>query len=351
MPHGTFTDHWIRVTARAPRAPAARARRVRSARTLLRARPRRPRGGALPGDGRGGVRDARRPTRASCATRRPRSRMRSRTDSVARRRAVPARRRPPAARAQPPRRSVRSSGPSRTDSSRPDALRALAQAYERAGRAPPRSTSSTVARSPSSRRSRGSAPSTRTLPPGGGPARARPCARIAAPWPSSRGSRPPGSTSATVLAEEGRPDGIGRRLPRGRSPRSVAGRGALAAARGAHDGRGGRRARARSRRRCRRSRCATRGPRAPRLVVDGAGAPTRRVREPLRPGPLSGMLLPDGTPLRTLTADARGVARWDLLADGGRPVAGGLYRASVAVPDARGRAGPPRMFYVGIVRR
>lgn len=93
-----------------------------------------------------------------------------------------------------------------------------------------------------------------------------------------------------------------------------------------------------------------RGPQAPRLMVGSAGGAPRVSFVNLAPAATLRILEADGTPLRTLTADGQGGASWDLLAEGGRPVSGGLYRASVQARDARGRAGPPQLFYIGVVR-
>ena len=93
-----------------------------------------------------------------------------------------------------------------------------------------------------------------------------------------------------------------------------------------------------------------RGPRAARLTVPPPGGAPSVVFANLPPGATLQVLEPDGTPLRTLSADAQGAARWDLLTSAGSPVGGGLYRTSVQVRDARGRALAPRLFYFGVVR-
>lgn len=63
------------------------------------------------------------------------------------------------------------------------------------------------------------------------------------------------------------------------------------------------------------------------------------------------ILKPDGTPVRSLpTGDGRALD-WDLLTDAGAPVAGGLYRVHVQGRDPSGRPLPPQLFYFGVVRQ
>jgi Tfp pilus assembly protein PilF len=58
---------------------------------------------------------------------------------------------------------------------------------------------------------------------------------------------------------------------------------------------------------------------------------------------------PDGTLIRSIAAGSTSV-HWDLKADGGAPVAGGLYRATVVTRDVSGRSRVTQL-YVGLVRR
>lgn len=93
-----------------------------------------------------------------------------------------------------------------------------------------------------------------------------------------------------------------------------------------------------------------RGARAARVMVPSAGGLPRVVIANVEPGATVQILQFDGTPLRTLSADAQGTASWDLLTSAGIPIAGGLYRASIQRRDARGRPRPPQLIYLGIVR-
>ncbi len=94
-----------------------------------------------------------------------------------------------------------------------------------------------------------------------------------------------------------------------------------------------------------------RGPRAltigPSRDVDGNGVTFLRV-------PLRGVvqvLRPDGTVLRSITDTGRGLVTWDLRTDAGRVVGGGLYRVRVLARDRSGRTLPPQTLAFGIVRR
>ncbi len=60
------------------------------------------------------------------------------------------------------------------------------------------------------------------------------------------------------------------------------------------------------------------------------------------------IMRPDGTLVRSITPAATPV-RWDLTADGGAPVAGGLYRARIIGRDVSGRS-TATLLYVGLVR-
>jgi predicted CXXCH cytochrome family protein len=60
---------------------------------------------------------------------------------------------------------------------------------------------------------------------------------------------------------------------------------------------------------------------------------------------------PDGTLVRSLPAGEGGAVRWDLLSDTSRPVAAGLYRVQVRGRDASGRPLVPQILYIGVVHR
>ena len=86
------------------------------------------------------------------------------------------------------------------------------------------------------------------------------------------------------------------------------------------------------------------------MTVDAGanGAGLRFSAVPLR-GAVE-IVMPDGTPVRSLATGAGDTVRWDLLTNGGMPVSGGLYRVRVRGADAAGRAVPSQLLYVGVVR-
>ena len=59
---------------------------------------------------------------------------------------------------------------------------------------------------------------------------------------------------------------------------------------------------------------------------------------------------PDGTLVRAIPTDDGGVVRWDLLDDAGRPIGAGLYRARLQGRDAGGKPVPPQAISFGVVR-
>jgi Tfp pilus assembly protein PilF len=92
-----------------------------------------------------------------------------------------------------------------------------------------------------------------------------------------------------------------------------------------------------------------RGPQAVRMTVGGTGAPGVSF-ENLPPRGVVQILKPDGTPVRTLPTAGNLTVHWNLSTDSGQPVAGGLYRVQVQGRDATGRASPPKPLFIGIVR-
>jgi tetratricopeptide (TPR) repeat protein len=62
------------------------------------------------------------------------------------------------------------------------------------------------------------------------------------------------------------------------------------------------------------------------------------------------ILKPDGSVLRSLPTGEGVTLRWDLLLDTGSPIAAGLYRARVLGHGPGGRAAPPQGFFFGVVR-
>ncbi len=93
-----------------------------------------------------------------------------------------------------------------------------------------------------------------------------------------------------------------------------------------------------------------RGPGAVRLVIDAAAAQpaVRFVNVP--PGGTVRIAQPDGTLVRGLSAgDGSGIS-WDLRDERGRPVAGGLYHVDARAPDPSGGPSTPQRFRFGVVR-
>jgi predicted CXXCH cytochrome family protein len=94
-----------------------------------------------------------------------------------------------------------------------------------------------------------------------------------------------------------------------------------------------------------------RGPSAVQLAVvtGAAGSGVQFLNVPARG--LVQILTPDGTLVRELPTGSGSALSWDLLTATGRPITGGLYRARVQGRDASGRSVPPRLFYFGVVRQ
>jgi tetratricopeptide (TPR) repeat protein len=93
-----------------------------------------------------------------------------------------------------------------------------------------------------------------------------------------------------------------------------------------------------------------RGPRAVQLIVSESSIPRARFIN-LPPRALVDILTPDGTQVRALPAGTGGVAEWDFLTARGTPIAGGLYRARVQARDGTGRSLGPQLLYFGVVRQ
>lgn len=91
-----------------------------------------------------------------------------------------------------------------------------------------------------------------------------------------------------------------------------------------------------------------RGPRALRVepTPDGAGLVLANVP----PFGTVQVIASDGTTLRTIAAGAQPVVPWDLRVDGGAPIGAGLYRLRVLGKDQFGRPRPPQLVGIGIVR-
>jgi Tfp pilus assembly protein PilF len=92
-----------------------------------------------------------------------------------------------------------------------------------------------------------------------------------------------------------------------------------------------------------------RGPQAMQLVVatqPGPGVTFTNVP----PRAVVQVMKPDGTLLRSLPTGDGGALYWNLLTDSGRPVAGGLHRVQVQGRDLSGRSLTPQPLYFGVVR-
>ncbi len=63
------------------------------------------------------------------------------------------------------------------------------------------------------------------------------------------------------------------------------------------------------------------------------------------------ILKPDGTLVRALSAGEGPSLSWDLVAETGKPIGGGLYRARVQGREASGRPLPAQSLYFGVVRQ
>lgn len=94
-----------------------------------------------------------------------------------------------------------------------------------------------------------------------------------------------------------------------------------------------------------------RGPRAVRIEITGETESPGLVFVNVPPRGRVQLLEPDGTAVHALTAGERPSLTWNLLDEAGAPVAGGLYRAVVQGRDQFGRALPPQSLYFGIVRQ
>jgi Tfp pilus assembly protein PilF len=62
------------------------------------------------------------------------------------------------------------------------------------------------------------------------------------------------------------------------------------------------------------------------------------------------ILAPDGTLVRALPINGAGELGWDLRTETGQPISGGLYRVRVLGRDTAGRSIAPQLFYFGVVR-
>jgi len=89
-----------------------------------------------------------------------------------------------------------------------------------------------------------------------------------------------------------------------------------------------------------------RGPRAIQMNTQGAGLRIFNVP----PRSLVQIQKPDGTLIRVLTPVDGWAVEWNLTTDRGAPVAAGLYRAQITGRDPTGRPFSPQLVYFGVVR-
>lgn len=94
-----------------------------------------------------------------------------------------------------------------------------------------------------------------------------------------------------------------------------------------------------------------RGPDAPQIAPapDPAARNVRFVN--LTPGGFVRILEPDGSVVRDLATGESSVVSWDLLDARNEPVASGLYYAQILTRDASGRPRPPQRLAFGVVRQ
>jgi Tfp pilus assembly protein PilF len=89
-----------------------------------------------------------------------------------------------------------------------------------------------------------------------------------------------------------------------------------------------------------------RGPRA--IQVSAQGAALRFFNVP--PRSLVQIQKPDGTLIRALAPVDGWAVEWNLTTEGGAPIAAGLYRAQITGRDPTGRPFSPQLLYFGVVR-
>lgn len=94
-----------------------------------------------------------------------------------------------------------------------------------------------------------------------------------------------------------------------------------------------------------------RGPRAVRLGTTSAAEAPGLVFTNVPPRGLVQIFEPDGSLVRAMSAGEQATFTWNLMTDAGAPISGGLYRAVIQGRDPSGRTLPPQAFYVGIVRQ
>lgn len=93
-----------------------------------------------------------------------------------------------------------------------------------------------------------------------------------------------------------------------------------------------------------------RGPEGVRLTVGTAGGVSGLLFVNLPPRASVRILEPDGSLIRAWSTRGEPALAWDLLTEAGHPIASGLYHVQVQGPDASGRPIAPQRFPLGVVR-
>jgi tetratricopeptide (TPR) repeat protein len=93
-----------------------------------------------------------------------------------------------------------------------------------------------------------------------------------------------------------------------------------------------------------------RDPRAALLTVPTGGSAPHVTFTNVPSRGLLQILEPEGTLVRALPINGAGALEWDLHTEAGHPIPGGLYRARVQGRDASGQPIAPQLFYFGVVR-
>ena len=94
-----------------------------------------------------------------------------------------------------------------------------------------------------------------------------------------------------------------------------------------------------------------RGSRAARLTLSGASDSPGFVFENVPPRGVIQIVQPDGSLVRTLSIGEQTSVSWNLLSESGVPIGSGLYRVVVMGGDPAGRPSAPQVLYFGVVRR
>ena len=86
------------------------------------------------------------------------------------------------------------------------------------------------------------------------------------------------------------------------------------------------------------------------MTYSAAGAPPTVTFLNLPPGGSVRIFKPNGAPVRSLSSASGSSVAWNLLDERGRPIVGGLYRVRVMGRDLSGRPLPPQVMDFGVIR-